>query len=399
MEKVVVVSAVRTPIGGFLGSLKSVSAVELGKVVCEEAIKRAKISKEDINEVFFGNVLQAGQGQGVARQVSVGAGIPVEIPATTINMICGSGLKSVSIGVQSIIAGDNDIVLVGGTESMSNAPYVSKTERSGARMGNVVSEDEMLKDGLTDAFKGYHMGITAENICDQYNITREQMDDFSLKSQIKTQKAQELGLFKDEIVPVMVKQRKGDPICFSEDEHNKKNMTIEKLQKLRPAFKKDGRVTAGNASGINDGAAAIILMSEKKAKEMGIKPLCEIVSHASAGVDPSVMGLGPIPASKKALKKANVEVDQLDLIEANEAFAAQSIAVMDTLKFPAEKVNITGGAIALGHPIGASGARILVTLIYGMIRENKKLGLATLCIGGGMGEAVVVKLGGNADER
>jgi len=399
MEKVVVVSAVRTPIGGFLGSLKNVSAVELGKVVCEEAIKRAKISKEDINEVFFGNVLQAGQGQGVARQVSVGAGIPVEIPATTINMICGSGLKSVSIGVQSIIAGDNDIVLVGGTESMSNAPYVSKTERSGARMGNVVSEDEMLKDGLTDAFKGYHMGITAENICDQYNITREQMDDFSLKSQIKTQKAQELGLFKDEIVPVMVKQRKGDPICFSEDEHNKKNMTIEKLQKLRPAFKKDGRVTAGNASGINDGAAAIILMSEKKAKEMGIKPLCEIVSHASAGVDPSVMGLGPIPASKKALKKANVEVDQLDLIEANEAFAAQSIAVMDTLKFPAEKVNITGGAIALGHPIGASGARILVTLIYGMIRENKKLGLATLCIGGGMGEAVVVKLGGNADER
>jgi acetyl-CoA C-acetyltransferase len=399
MEKVVVVSAVRTPIGGFLGSLKNVSAVELGKVVCEEAIKRAKISKEDINEVFFGNVLQAGQGQGVARQVSVGAGIPVEIPATTINMICGSGLKSVSIGVQSIIAGDNDIVLVGGTESMSNAPYVSKTERSGARMGNVVSEDEMLKDGLTDAFKGYHMGITAENICDQYNITREQMDDFSLKSQIKTQKAQELGLFKDEIVPVMVKQRKGDPICFSEDEHNKKNMTIEKLQKLRPAFKKDGRVTAGNASGINDGAAAIILMSEKKAKEMGIKPLCEIVSHASAGVDPSVMGLGPIPASKKALKKAKVEVDQLDLIEANEAFAAQSIAVMDTLKFPAEKVNITGGAIALGHPIGASGARILVTLIYGMIRENKKLGLATLCIGGGMGEAVVVKLGGNADER
>jgi len=399
MEKVVVVSAVRTPIGGFLGSLKNVSAVELGKVVCEEAIKRAKISKEDINEVFFGNVLQAGQGQGVARQVSVGAGIPVEIPATTINMICGSGLKSVSIGVQSIIAGDNDIVLVGGTESMSNAPYVSKTERSGARMGNVVSEDEMLKDGLTDAFKGYHMGITAENICDQYNITREQMDDFSLKSQIKTQKAQELGLFKDEIVPVMVKQRKGDPICFSEDEHNKKNMTIEKLQKLRPAFKKDGRVTAGNASGINDGAAAIILMSEKKAKEMGIKPLCEIVSHASAGVDPSVMGLGPIPASKKALKKANVEVDQLDLIEANEAFAAQSIAVMDTLKLPAEKVNITGGAIALGHPIGASGARILVTLIYGMIRENKKLGLATLCIGGGMGEAVVVKLGGNADER
>jgi len=399
METVVVVSAVRTPIGGFLGSLKNVSAVELGKVVCEEAIKRAKISKEDINEVFFGNVLQAGQGQGVARQVSVGAGIPVEIPATTINMICGSGLKSVSIGVQSIIAGDNDIVLVGGTESMSNAPYVSKTERSGARMGNVVSEDEMLKDGLTDAFKGYHMGITAENICDQYNITREQMDDFSLKSQIKTQKAQELGLFKDEIVPVMVKQRKGDPICFSEDEHNKKNMTIEKLQKLRPAFKKDGRVTAGNASGINDGAAAIILMSEKKAKEMGIKPLCEIVSHASAGVDPSVMGLGPIPASKKALKKAKVEVDQLDLIEANEAFAAQSIAVMDTLKFPAEKVNITGGAIALGHPIGASGARILVTLIYGMIRENKKLGLATLCIGGGMGEAVVVKLGGNADER
>lgn len=391
MREVVIVSAVRTPIGTFGGSFKDVSAVTLGSIVAKEAIKRANIKPEMVDEVIFGNVLQAGQGQNVARQVSIHAGIPIEVPSYTVNKVCGSGLKTVALAAQAILAGDAEVVLVGGTENMSQAPYLLKGARWGQRMGDGTIEDYMVHDGLWDIFNDYHMGITAENVAEQWNITREEQDQFALTSQLRAEKAIKSGRFKDEIVPVPVPQRKGDPIIVDTDEHPRFGTTIEGLAKLKPAFKKDGTVTAGNASGINDGAAALVIMSKEKAEELGIKPLATIVSYASAGVDPKVMGTGPIPATQKALKKANMTVADLDLVEANEAFAAQSLAVVKGLGLDTEKTNVNGGAIALGHPIGASGARILVTLLHEMTKRDAKTGLATLCIGGGQGISVIVK--------
>ena len=391
MREVAVVSAVRTPIGAFGKSLKSVSAVDIGVVAVKEAIKRAKIDPSEIDEVIVGNVLQAGLGQNVARQVSVDAGIPSEVPSLTLNKVCGSGLRAISIAAQSIMTGDAHVVLAGGTESMSNAPYVLKDSRWGSRMGNAAAVDTMINDGLWDAFNNYHMGITAENIAEQWNISREQQDEFALSSQVKTEMAIKSGRFNDEIVPVPVPQRRGEPVIFDQDEHPMFGSTIEKLSKLRPAFKKDGTVTAGNASGINDGAAMVVLMEKGRAEKLGFEILCTIKSYASAGVDPSIMGYGPVPASKKALEKAGIEVSQLDVVEANEAFAAQSIAVAKDLGLDMEKVNVNGGAIALGHPIGASGTRIFVTLVHEMAKRGAKYGLATLCIGGGQGSAIVVE--------
>ncbi len=328
----------------------------------------------------------------MARQASVKAGLPVETPAWTLNMICGSGLKSVSVAFDMIASGSADVVVAGGTENMSSSPYVMKKARWGARMGNAELIDIMVNDGLTDAFEGYHMGITAENIVDQWQLTREEQDQFAYESQMKAAKAQEEGRFRDEIVPVTIPQRKGDPIVFDTDEYIKPNSKVEKLGALRPAFKRDGSVTAGNASGINDGAAALLVMSAEKAKVLGIKPLCTIVTHASAGVDPSIMGIGPVNAVQKALKRANMTKDQVDLVEANEAFAAQSVAVLKELDFDKSIVNVNGGAISIGHPIGASGARILVTLIHELLKRDEATnGIATLCIGGGMGEAVIIK--------
>lgn len=391
MREVVIVSAVRTPIGTFGGSFKDVSAVILGSIVAKEAIKRANITPEMVDEVIFGNVLQAGQGQNVARQVSIHAGIPIEVPSYTVNKVCGSGLKTVALAAQAILAGDADIILAGGTENMSQAPYILKGARWGQRMGDGTIEDYMVHDGLWDIFNDYHMGITAENVAAQWNITREEQDKFALTSQQRAEKAIKSGRFKDEIVPVSVPQRKGDPIIVDTDEHPRFGTTLEGLAKLKPAFKKDGTVTAGNASGINDGAAALVVMSKEKAEELGIKPLATIVAYASAGVDPKIMGTGPIPASRKALEKANMTVADLDLVEANEAFAAQSLAVVKDLGLDPEKTNVNGGAIALGHPIGASGARILVTLLHEMTKRDAKTGLATLCIGGGQGIALIVK--------
>lgn len=391
MKKVVIASAVRTPIGSFGGALKDISPTDMGALVIKEALKRAKVDPQDVDEVFMGCVLQGGHGQGVARQASIKAGVPVEVPATTINMICGSGLKTVSLATQTILAGDNDIVVVGGTENMSQTPYLLKNARWGHKMGHGEVVDYMINDGLTDAFNNYHMGITAENIVEKWNLTREEQDKFAAESQRRAAEARAQGKFKDEIVAVEIPQRKGDPIIFDADEYIKEGTTVEKLAKLRPAFKKDGTVTAGNASGINDGAAALVIMTEEKAKELGIEPLATIVSYASGGIEPEIMGAGPIPATKKALKKAQLTIKDMDLIEANEAFAAQSLAVAKDLGFDMDKVNVNGGAIALGHPIGASGARILVTLLHEMKRRNVTYGLATLCIGGGMGEAVIVK--------
>ena len=391
MREVVIVSAVRTPIGTFGGSFKDVSAVTLGSIVAKEAIKRANITPEMVDEVIFGNVLQAGQGQNVARQVSIHAGIPIEVPSYTVNKVCGSGLKTVALAAQAILAGDAEVVLAGGTENMSQAPYILKGARWGQRMGDGTIEDYMVHDGLWDIFNDYHMGITAENVAEQWNITREEQDKFALTSQQRAEKAIKSGRFKDEIVPVSVPQRKGDPIIVDTDEHPRFGTTLEGLAKLKPAFKKDGTVTAGNASGINDGAAALVVMSKEKAEELGIKPLATIVAYASAGVDPKIMGTGPIPASRKALEKANMTVADLDLVEANEAFAAQSLAVVKDLGLDPEKTNVNGGAIALGHPIGASGARILVTLLHEMTKRDAKTGLATLCIGGGQGIALIVK--------
>lgn len=392
MKEVVIASAVRTAVGSFGGSLKDVTPMELGATVIREAILRAGIQPNMVDEVIMGCVLQGGHGQGVARQAALKAGLPETVPAITINMICGSGLKSVSLAVQSILAGDNDVVVVGGTENMSMAPYVLKSARWGQRMGNGNLYDTMVNDGLWDAFNDYHMGMTAENLAAKYDITREAQDELALASQLKASAARRDGKFKNEIVPVMIPQRKGDPVAVLEDEYIKDNTTIEVLQKLKPAFKKDGSVTAGNASGINDGAAALVVMSKEKADELGIKPLVTVVSHASAGVDPSIMGIGPVPAVQKALKKAGLGVEQIDLFEANEAFAAQALAVSKELGLPKEKVNVNGGAIAIGHPIGASGARIFVSLIHEMLRRDEaQYGLATLCIGGGMGEAVIVK--------
>jgi len=391
MKKVVIASAVRTAIGSFGGSLAGVSAVDLGAIVIKEALNRAKVKPDMVDEVFMGCVLQAALGQNVARQASIRAGIPVGVPTMTINKVCGSGLRSVSLAFQSILTGDNEIVVAGGTENMSQAPYYLPKARWGLRMGNGEVVDGMIYDGLWDIFNGYHMGITAENLAEKYGITREEQDEFAAASQQKAEKAIREGKFKDEIIPVEIPQRKGDPVIFDTDEFPRPGTTVEKLAKLKPAFKKDGTVTAGNASGINDGAAALVIMSEEKAAELGIEPLATIVAWASGGVDPSIMGIGPVPATKKVMEKAGLTVNDMDLIEANEAFAAQSIAVARELKFDMEKVNVNGGAIALGHPIGASGARILVTLLHEMKKRNSKYGLATLCIGGGMGTSLIVK--------
>jgi len=390
MKEVVIVSATRTAIGSFGGTLKDVSAVELGATVIKEAIKRAGVKPEIIDEVIMGNVLQAGLGQNTARQASIKAGLPVEIPSMTINKVCGSGLRAVSLACQIIKAGDADVIIAGGMENMSKAPYVLNSARWGQRMGNGEIVDEMVNDGLTDAFNKCHMGITAENIAEQWNITRAQQDEFSLASQQKAEKAIKAGKFKDEIVPITVKTRKSE-IVFEQDEFPRFGTTIEALTKLKPAFKKDGTVTAGNASGINDCAAAVVVMSAEKAAELGIKPLAKIVSYGSKGLEPSIMGYGPFYATKKALEMADLKIEDMDLIEANEAFAAQSLAVAKDLKFNMDIVNVNGGAIALGHPVGASGARILVTLLYEMKKRDAKKGLATLCIGGGMGTALIVE--------
>lgn len=391
MRDVVIVSAARTPIGRFGKSLNNVTAVKLGEVAMKEAVARAGISPDQIDEVMFGCVLQAGQGQSVARLAAMGAGIPKEVPAFTVNKMCGSGLRSISLAAQAIKAGDADIILAGGTESMTMAPYLVPKARWGARMGNVPMEDAMLRDGLTDTFSGLHMGITAETVAEQWGITREEMDDFSFSSQQKCEAAIKAGKFKDEIVPVEVPQWDGSTVVFDTDEHPIFGIARDAFDGAKPAFKKDGKVTALNASGINDGAAAVIVMSAEKAEELGIKPMCKIKSYASAGVDPSIMGIGPVPATRKALEKAGLELSDIDLIEANEAFAAQSLAVGKDLGIDPEKLNVNGGAIALGHPIGASGARILISLLYEMERRGSKYGLATLCIGGGMGTAMVVE--------
>ncbi len=393
MKDVVIVGAARTAIGSFGGSLKGIPARQLGAICIKEALSRAGVAPELVEEVIMGNVLQAGLGQNVARQMSLDAGIPKEVPAMTINKVCGSGLRAVELAAQIIKAGDADIIVAGGAENMSAAPYAIPSGRWGARMFDAKMVDVMVNDGLWDAFNNYHMGITAENVAEQWGLTREELDEFSLASQQKAEAAIKAGKFKDEIVPVVIPQRKGDPKVFDTDEHPKFGSTIEGLAKLKPAFKKDGGVvTAGNASGINDSGAAVVVMSAEKAEELGIKPLVKIVSYASAGVDPKIMGVGPIYATQKALAKAGLEVKDLDLYEANEAFAAQSVAVGKDLGFDLEKLNVNGGAIALGHPIGASGCRILISLIYEMLkREDCKKGLATLCIGGGMGTAMIVE--------
>ena len=390
MKRVVIVSAVRTPIGSFGGSLATVSAADLGAIVIAEAIKRAGIAPDKVDETIMGCVLQGGLGQGVARQAAVKAGIPVEKPAYTVNMICGSGLKTIQLAAQSIFSGDADVVVAGGTESMSQAPYVLMKVRTGYRMGNGSLVDTLVNDALTDAFSGAHMGVTAENLAEQFDISREAQDEFAVSSQQKATQAIARGVFDEEITPVVIQSKKGE-VTFSEDEYPKAGATIEKLQKLKPAFKQGGTVTAGNASGINDGAAALVIMSLEKAQALQVEPLAEITGYASAGVDPQIMGYGPVPATMKALERAGVDMKDIDLIEANEAFAAQALSVAKALKLDMNKVNVNGGAIALGHPVGASGARILTTLLYEMKRQNVKKGLATLCIGGGMGTALVVE--------
>lgn len=391
--EVVIVSAVRTAIGSFQGALKDVPATKLGAIVIEEAIKRAGIEKDQVDEVIMGNVLQAGLGQNPARQASIQAGLPQQVPAMTINKVCGSGLKTVHLATQAILAGDAEIVVAGGMENMSQAPYLLMGARDGYRMGNQQAVDSMISDGLWCAFNDYHMGVTAENLCTNYGLTREEQDEFAARSQQRATAAIEAGKFEEEIVSVEIPQRKGDPIVFKQDEYPKKGSTAEKLAGLRPAFKKDGSVTAGNASGINDGAAAVVVMSKEKATELGLPILATVVANASAGVDPAIMGIGPVEAVNKVMKKANLTVSDMDLVEANEAFAAQALAVDRELKFDAEKLNVNGGAIALGHPIGASGTRIFVTLLHEMKKRDAKLGLATLCIGGGQGVATIVSRG------
>ena len=390
-RKVVIASAARTPVGAYGGAFKTVSARELGAVAAKEAIKRAGIKPEDIDESILGCVLQAGNGQNIARQIALDAGIPIEKPAMTLNIVCGSGLRSVSLAAQMIIAGDCDVVLAGGTESMSQAPYLLTDERWGARMGDKKVVDEMIKDGLWDAFNDYHMGVTAENIAEKFGLTREEQDALAADSQQKAAKARAEGRFKDEIVPVEVKGRKGKVTVVDTDEYIKEGVTKESISGLRPAFIKDGTVTAANASGINDGAACLVVMSEEKAKELGVTPLATIVSYATEGVDPKIMGTGPIPTVRKALEKANLSLEDIDLIEANEAFAAQALSVIKELGLNTDIVNVNGGAIAIGHPVGASGARILTTLLYEMQKRDSKKGIATLCIGGGMGTAVIVE--------
>jgi acetyl-CoA C-acetyltransferase len=386
---IVIASAARTPVGSFNGTLSSVPAHELGKVAIQAALSRAGVKPADVNEVIMGQILDAGAGQNPARQASIAAGIPVEAPAWGMNMLCGSGLRAVALGMQQILDGSSKIVVAGGQESMSQAPHVIHL-REGVKMGEAKMLDTMLKDGLWDAFNGYHMGNTAENVAQKYQITRDEQDKFAVASQNKAEAAKKAGRFKDEICSVTIKTRKGD-VIVSEDEYIKDGVTMDGLAKLKPAFDKAGTVTAGNASGINDGAAAVVLMSQAEATKRGIKPLARIVSWAQAGVDPAIMGTGPIPASKKALEKAGWTTKDLDLVEANEAFAAQACAVNKDLAFDTSKVNVNGGAIAIGHPIGASGARVLTTLLYEMQRRGAKKGLATLCIGGGMGVAMCVE--------
>ncbi|MFP9085050.1 acetyl-CoA C-acetyltransferase [Streptococcus equi] len=393
VKEVVITTAVRTPIGSFGGAFKTVSAVQLGKIVVEALLEKSGLKPEQIDEVIFGNVLHAGLGQNVARQVAITAGIPNDKPAFTVDMVCGSGLKSIELAAQSIVCGDSDIIIAGGTENMSQASYVLKDYRWGGRLGDGKIIDTMVNDGLTDAFHDYHMGITAENIAKNYGISRKAQDIFALASQKKAAAAQAAGRFVDEIIPVSVPQRKGDPILVAEDEYIKAGTTLEKLTALRPAFVRDGSgtVTAGNASGINDGAAAVLLMSRDKAEELGLPILGVIKGYASAGVAPEVMGTGPIPSTQKALAKVGWTVEDLDLVEANEAFASQAISVVDELGLNADIVNVNGGAIALGHPIGASGARILVTLLHEMEKRQAHKGLATLCIGGGQGTSVLIE--------
>ncbi|GAB6139263.1 acetyl-CoA C-acetyltransferase [Halanaerobaculum tunisiense] len=391
MKEVVIASAVRTPMGAFGGDLKDVSAIDLGVVTVEAALERAEVEVDQIDEVIFGNVLQAGQGQNPARQISINAGIPQEVPAMTVNKVCGSGLKAVNLASQAIKAGDGDVFVVGGVENMSQAPYALPNARWGEKMGNGEAVDLMIKDGLWEAFNDYHMGITAENVAEQWDVSREEQDEFAATSQQRAVKAMEEDRFQDEIVPVEVPQRKGDPEIVNKDEGPRPGTTAEGLANLSPAFKKNGTVTAGNSSGINDGGSALVVMTKEKADELGVEPLATIKSYASAGVDPKIMGTGPIPATRKALVNTDLEVEDLDLVEANEAFAAQSIAVVRELGLDTEKVNVNGGAISLGHPIGCSGARILVTLLYEMEKQDCKNGLATLCIGGGQGAATIVE--------
>jgi len=392
MRDVVIVSAVRTAIGSFMGALSNTPSTELGAIVIKEALNRAGIRGEQVDEVIMGNVLQAGLGQGPARQASIQAGLPNEVSSMAINKLCGSGLKAVHLAAQAIQTGEADIIVAGGMENMSLAPYLLMQGRTGYRMGDGKMIDSMIEDGLQCAINSYHMGVTAENIAEQYEISREDQDEFSAWSQQKAEMAIKDGKFEEEIVPVMIPQRKGDPIRFATDEFPRAGVTAEKLAKLKPAFKKEGTVTAGNASGINDGAAALVLMSKEKAVELGIKPMAVIRGNGTAGVDPSIMGIGPIPASRKALEKAGLSIEEIDLVEANEAFAAQSLAVGRELEIPDEILNVNGGAVALGHPIGASGARILVTLLHEMKRRSVRYGLATLCIGGGQGIATIVEL-------
>jgi acetyl-CoA acetyltransferases len=390
MKDVVIVSAVRTAIGAYGKSLKDVPAVDLGAIVIKEAVKRAGINPKDVNEVIFGNVLQAGLGQNPARQAAIKGGLPVEVPALTINKVCGSGLRTISLAAQIIKAGDADIIIAGGMENMSRAPYLAENARWGYRMGHSELVDEMIRDGLWDAFNDYHMGVTAENVAERWNVTRKEQDEFSLLSQQKAEKAIKEGRFKDEIVPVVIKTKKGE-IVFDTDEFPRFGNSMEALSKLKPIFKEDGSITAGNASGINDGAAALVIMSAEKAKELKLKPLAKISGYDSSGLDPAIMGYGAFCATKGVLDKLNIKAEDLDLVEANEAYASQSIAISKDLNLDMSKVNVNGGAIALGHPIGASGARIIVTLLHEMQKRDSKRGLATLCIGGGQGTALVVE--------
>ncbi|MCB8817160.1 acetyl-CoA C-acetyltransferase [Desulfosporosinus shakirovi] len=391
MREVVIVSAVRTPVGSFLGALGQTSAAELGAIAIKESMKRAGITADQVDEVIMGNVLQGGLGQNPARQASIKAGIPQEVPSWTLNKVCGSGIKSVVCAAQAIISEDADIVIAGGMESMSLAPYALPKARTGYRMGNSSFIDTMIIDGLTDAMNNIHMGITAENIAEQFGISRDEQDHYAVSSQNRTEEAIKAGKFDEEIVSVSIPQRKGDPLVISQDEFPRFGATYEALAKLKGAFKKDGTVTAGNASGINDGAAAVVVMAKEKAVELGLTPLATITSWGSAGVDPLIMGTGPIPASRKALEKAGLKIEDIDLVEANEAFASQTLRVAKELQLDMAKTNVNGGAIAIGHPVGASGTRILVTLLHEMKRKNAHRGLATLCIGGGQGIAMIVE--------
>ncbi|MBO6837360.1 MAG: acetyl-CoA C-acetyltransferase [Alphaproteobacteria bacterium] len=389
MTDIVIAGAARTPVGSFNGALSGVAASYLGTVAIKEALNRAGVAPEEVDEVILGQILTAGTGQNPARQAAIDAGIPYEKTAYQMNQLCGSGLRAVALGMQSILTGDASIVVAGGQESMSQAPHCAHL-RNGQKMGDLSFVDTMIKDGLWCAFNGYHMGNTAENVARQWQLTREEQDEFALASQNKAEAAQKAGKFKDEIAPVTIKTRKGE-VIVSDDEYPKHGTTIDNLAKLRPAFDKEGTVTAGNASGINDGASTVVLMTADEASKRGITPLARIVSWATAGVDPAIMGTGPIPASRKALEKAGWSVDDLDLIEANEAFAAQALAVNKDMGWDPAKVNVNGGAIALGHPVGASGNRVFVTLLHEMIKQDAKKGLATLCIGGGMGVAMCIE--------